>query len=631
MSWSKGNKRWTIPFMSHDGISCRVDIYQRGYTGSTVTELSSNNANTPGLAAADPFYFEEDDDQNLLSVVRTKSGYINLVETVQDGLYELHPSTNVDHYVEFYYGTLLYFNGFIQAQDFDEDWTSVPREVSLPVTSILGVLKGYNFTYKNQPSQVTLKSLVQEILQNADSLYDYCVFPDLGGFSTVGGIFNCTVNSLVVSPFSDRWYNTNNLNEVYDPITYLSFIEGMCNCFGLMVHDTPRGLEFAKFDHSGSYFRMNSNGTCFNIGNIGGTAYDLDANSEVRGADNTITNILPLNKITTTFEGDVIESADMNFDQCRKTAGSSLLDGWHLANIYPMVGDFSADYLITSSFILMSDGYFGINGSTRLTGTYLVAAGEESLTEQIICQASNSWDTSKNLFKWTCFNPPRGAFIFSFEGMLGNGIHNLSETPTGLNPNINIYLSCGDKKWDNVNKVWGDTSRQIQTKVGGKHEYFIGDPGIAAPIEITFYIESYWSAADILSFRNLSLSYGTSLVGEYIGLVPKNYDKVLYGTPSPEEGEIEALFHRESPTDHRLNNATGGYIPYIDYPYLIQSQTRLNVATKITDNTLTSSIYHHCRLYKFWKTNWRWRLIALSFHPWDDEWTLTMHRSSTIG
>jgi hypothetical protein len=33
---------------------------------------------------------------------------------------------------------------------------------------------------------------------------------------------------------------------------------------------------------------------------------------------------------------------------------------------------------------------------------------------------------------------------------------------------------------------------------------------------------------------------------------------------------------------------------------------------------------------QFWKTNWRWRIIALAFHPWDDEWMLTMHRSSTI-
>ena len=58
MSWSLGNKKWTIPFKSLGNVSCHIDIFKRGYTGSVVTELSINNASAPGVAGANPIYFE---------------------------------------------------------------------------------------------------------------------------------------------------------------------------------------------------------------------------------------------------------------------------------------------------------------------------------------------------------------------------------------------------------------------------------------------------------------------------------------------------------------------------------------------------------------------------------------------
>ena len=78
-------KRWTIPFKSLNGTNCRIDIYDEGWSGA-VTELSTANANTPGVAAADPFYYEENNDESLLEVIRYRTGYINLVETIYGGL-----------------------------------------------------------------------------------------------------------------------------------------------------------------------------------------------------------------------------------------------------------------------------------------------------------------------------------------------------------------------------------------------------------------------------------------------------------------------------------------------------------------------------------------------------------------
>lgn len=73
-------KRWTIPFKSLNGTDCRIDIYDEGWAGS-VTEISTANNSSPGYPQSDPIYYEEESDENLLLVVRYKTGYINLVET----------------------------------------------------------------------------------------------------------------------------------------------------------------------------------------------------------------------------------------------------------------------------------------------------------------------------------------------------------------------------------------------------------------------------------------------------------------------------------------------------------------------------------------------------------------------
>ena len=79
------SKRWTIPFKSLNGVACRVDIYNEGWTGN-VTELSINNADAPGVAGVDTFFYEEGNSDNLLDFIRIKTGYINLVETTFGGL-----------------------------------------------------------------------------------------------------------------------------------------------------------------------------------------------------------------------------------------------------------------------------------------------------------------------------------------------------------------------------------------------------------------------------------------------------------------------------------------------------------------------------------------------------------------
>jgi hypothetical protein len=111
----------------------------------------------------------------------------------------------------------------------------------------------------------------------------------------------------------------------------------------------------------------------------------------------------------------------------------------------------------------------------------------------------------------------------------------------------------------------------------------------------------------------------------YSDYLDNNSDQVNIGdTNSMDEGEVDMLISCQRINTNQIGRTISA--PFTYYQYLRNNQTRLQVKMKGDLNDIMSYIDK----IQFWKTNWRWRLIALSFHPWDDEWQLTMHRSSTI-
>ena len=53
--------KWRLQFKSLNDTSCTVNIYEEGYTGSTITELTG---------AAVPFEIQEDDSSDLTQFIR---------------------------------------------------------------------------------------------------------------------------------------------------------------------------------------------------------------------------------------------------------------------------------------------------------------------------------------------------------------------------------------------------------------------------------------------------------------------------------------------------------------------------------------------------------------------------------
>ena len=114
--------RWQIKFKSQKGYDCEVNIYLEGFTG-TPSQLTGGDI---------PVYFEEDDTDNLLKAVRIKTGYISFIEETYGHWSAVFPSTNLDRYVEVLYNSQTVFRGFLQAQTFENNWESGPREIQIP-------------------------------------------------------------------------------------------------------------------------------------------------------------------------------------------------------------------------------------------------------------------------------------------------------------------------------------------------------------------------------------------------------------------------------------------------------------------------------------------------------------------
>lgn len=617
MAWTLGNKRWTIPFVSLKNVSCRVDIYKRGYTGSTVTTLASNVSGAPGCAAAQPFYWEEDDDESLLEVIRVKTGYINLVETTRNGLSELYPSTNTEHFVEVYYGSDLVFTGFMQAQTFENEWGPAPRELSFPIISPLGIMDGFTFNTINPPTRVTFATLFREIISGSNGAYNYVRIQSTGGNPTtsINEFNSMNIQSLVVSPYKSKLeYGGTN---PFEGIDYRTFIEAVCNCFGLIAHDEPGRLVFSKFDNDNNYYLTINSGGAVTLSQSA-SYYDLDAEFENRSADNGESTVLPLNRITIDYEGDDVKDARLTYDYFSKSAGTILVSGWSMAKCTNRDGCLTSDQLISNPTI---------NSNGRMSpsyGTAFIACGSDQLTEMIFCQGPSA--SPNNLFEWTVPDwCGRGGRI-KFKVMAGWGIQQMVDNPEGVG--LSIYLTCGSYKYNFNTNGWGNTSYAKQISGSGDLEIPFTAPPIEAPLVMEVFCTNFFSSEGVMSIQNLRIEANSSLVGAYLD-ISRDLKRVIQGTPSPEEGSINATLGRAFSQYSNYVNVSGNIGQNPQYNYLKSAQNRLIISGALmTNGNPTALLSAYLRKVKFWNANWRWKIIATAFEPREDKWTLTLHHSS---
>ena len=635
MAWANGNKKWTVPFKSLNGTSCRVDIYAKDYDGDTVTELSLSNTSAPGCAAANPFEYSEDNDADLLNVIRYRTGYLRLIEYEYGGLADIYPSVNTDRYIEFYYGDTLDFVGYIMAQDFDNEWIAGPREIDLPICSPLGLASGtyFDWTDYTPPRWVTFHGLILKAFTLLNGGYTGYYFPQYMPSSTsqdnvVKALY---VNSLSFCPFGDDYNKeSSDLTGIYAPKSVEDALRMICTTFGVILHDCPGTPVFQRMDYQGTYTLI---GTDSSHSSYTPSVTDLTAIAEIDSKNNKESLVLPLSKIEVTFDGET-DVPGMTFNRCRGyQRGCALPDKEFCVNS-PNISDFTGTFSITG--VIDSDGMIDNNK------VCLGAFGGGSLSEMIIFRPSlNDWGTGY-LICSCVFNEWNGEGMrLRFRHQYGTGIEDLDNPSAsslgyyvlGVRLVTSGYYYNQTSGWQQIggsliySKSWnaGETDCELSFL-----PFYKSTP---QPLTIEFYGASNNISAWIHTITSVQLVNGQSATEQYLRGTKDPNKYTLTGSPSNEDGSVTAGYDIEAYTLNRIRfseTAIDGSAE-VDiknnrptYPYLLQAQDRLELDMTMTPQT-PATIYLN-RL-TVWNSSDKWRVVARSFEAWNDLHTLTLHHS----
>lgn len=645
--------KWKIPFKNRQDVDCVINIYEDDYTGDPVI-IADTNPSTIGYAGETPFSWEEDDDDDLLSVVRIKTAYIRLIEKEYGSLQPLYPQHNQQHYVTFMRGDVVLFNGFMKAGSYDNDWKAAPREVEFVCVSPLGLLDsktfavpphGSAFPYFSMPSYVTIGSLLYEVVTGMDAAISKVVFP--GTDSTPDLTFlDMSIGSTIFVEERDDIFNQEGNFEPYEGRNYADFIETLCNLYGLIVHDTPGALVFSKFNHTGRYHEIDVGDLASGVVTIdhvedSNTLIDLEAVTEVTSDDNEESYISPLTAVT--INNPVTNSGtneSVPFDKCFKSALTRVdYQDFEGAQARCIINSILVEGELINP-VINSQGAFTQSGI--MMGKLFNMSTQQS-REGIYIQFKTG-----QLFKWTVYNRPAWGTV-KITGKIYSASNPIGcATTSDVADNFGtITIKCGSKTL--VTKVGkGDIDISFDARAE-EVNYFM------EPIEISFATNATPVNVGSKCIADLKLAVVNDDMFSYLF---KTWDgKKTYRNPGAGEGDatIDLDFYDDVIIDG--NSATmKDYIGYAGitkmsireaqydalpssafvyftpgrpsgYDYLFSGQDCITFTGRKTSSLPQ---YPYCNPYTFFRSGWKWRIIATSYDAKLDEYTFTLHHSTTI-
>jgi len=594
-------KKYTIPFKSLSGKDCRIDIYDNTYTGSDVTTLKG---------AAQPVTIQEDNDESLLTVLRAKTGYISVLEESFGALAGLYPETNTQLMVQIYYGDDLIFYGYIQAQAFENNYEAAPRVLQLPIMSPLALMDGWKFGNDTGNSDHMIGAYLDECL----SLYDDIILPrDLLNFEDVNTPLQLMVNNRTVCPWNndyDYGLRTDGTDpSPYNPITYQDFLEGFCHLYGLIAHECGKTLVFQKVDYTGQYVKMD-------VGDLqedtmdaegiptGATTLAFESVFTPSGQNNREGLVLPLEKLTYDY-GDYRENVPMDLSRSKYVMRVQIpLYEYNGAILNPQTNEFYSQFFTTQGGTLSNTNHVRVVGDGTQEGVEMrvsIAAGQSNDVE---------------LFRYNFSDVPINISGAKFESTFG---HESGQSAVTLR----MQVISGGKYYDQ-NHDW------------------VSSPAF---LPLTFDENGNCTTYDVASnSRNVTIKIfppagsGASVGGIIYGItletfadplrkyeVPVDTKKVVKSeTPSYTDATIDMLMHTACGNSRRLG---GGYVARDTYAYLFRSQLRHK--RQVKQATATDMALAYLKKVTSTAATGTWRIIAVSFDPWNDDYEITMHRTST--
>lgn len=630
--------KWLMDFASKDGVQYRLAIFADGYTGNT-TQL------TP---ATDPFYVEEDYDEDLLQVVRAKTGYIRFIRYDDTDVDDLIPTTVTDRYIELYRGNLPIFKGYLQPQSYEKtvnyaDNGNPGEEMEIAFTSPLGIINDLEFDKETTPQKFTLAAVLNKALDkmggSEGSPYQYVYFPRASNYDRM--LFTTTISSLLISPLSEDNAHgyTLTLSDCFDQQTVGYFIEGLAHAYGCIVHEVANALVFSRFDFEDQFqkyerYAVGTSG-CITIDNPGEVALSP---RYLIAVDNVASTMRPLRKLEINYEGDFNVEYNMSFQHCQRRTGNDAYQKYGLATNIPVLTD-----EVNVPYVRDSCSVSATNGRPIYTGGYLMAYGNGSLSEMaLFCfnseQTGHTYNNGDVLLECGFFGYIGKTAKLSIEVKWGENmklecpdIPEIIQSVAYVRVEANgKYLTSGGT-W--INSVASAAQINLRTLKENDDQLFtldIPSYGITEqvfPLKVSIVQSSLglFQASYLVAFPDVSLSYSaTNNVSDYVYEGVNRNTQVLKGD-GLEEDSIDVPFSPYFLNSHSLYPQIGYNIP--EYRYMFKPQRIIRIT--IPGDMPTDPEY----LLYLQKTMFKgtpYRITAISYDPWNDERTLTMHNSETL-
>lgn len=594
-------KRWTIPFKSLGDTDCRIDIYEKDYTG-TVETIGASSSQL--VAAANPIFYEEDDNEDLLHVIRAKTGYINIVEKVYGAMQPLFSQTNDQHYVEFYYGSVLMFQGYLRAENFENAWESAPRTMSLPITSPLGLADGWTFEPFDENGMVTLGALLRWALEGLNTSYEYVIMPDDVTINAATPI-ELLVNKQLITPYGTEYYFGK--GEMYDPITAEEFLEGFCRLFGCIVHDCGNTVVFQRVDYTGTYAKME-------VSSLEDDGYTGTRVSYSATPVSLETLFMPCDDNSKESAVNPLKVIEVEYGEYEDNVKMDLTRSVPVGTGQVIVDD--PDNPTTVVVLRPMTDEFQSNYYTEQTGTIfgsevvrVVGDGDHEMLQVYVTSAN------VKLFTYTFVMPPLRTFGITF-------------STNAKNKTFEVIVKSGGKYFD-ANHDWVTTEARHTITTDDKGEALLASIGSlpGRTLEVSMLHPQPNGQNFVLKEMELNVYKGTPL-DKYEG-DNNPTTRFIRGTISDDEGDFDMLFHDAIPNQHRVvDGEDGRAVIDSDYPYMFRTQLRQKRSVWLMGTVDFATVY--LPYYSAYGYTGNWRIIAVDFRPWDDEYAITIHNSTTF-
>ena len=234
------NIHWQLLFCNRDNEQYTVNIYDDGYTGNIISLVGADQ----------PFYTSEDADEDIFTPIRSQSGYIRVIDIDGNLLEQISPANNVQRMVKVFKGGDVKWQGFVAATAYSQAWITTPREVEIPVNSMLATLQYIDFGLEYAAYSKNLAYLLVRAMYHLYAItgeYPFSNVRVIDNEEIPGRFFMHRLQYAV-------FYEQREINNGGDTViewtgkSLYDILSELCSLYGVTMREDGRELYMANYD-----------------------------------------------------------------------------------------------------------------------------------------------------------------------------------------------------------------------------------------------------------------------------------------------------------------------------------------------------------------------------------------------